>query len=166
MSWTSSSAWQTRQDIVAERIRGSISKDGTRWNCLAHCTRGNVLWTVWEVFHPTFTKRFIGCDLLQKLSEGWAYKDMDEGCHPYYYSCPLPYLEMVPEVASQNWRDEVVAYHKRRSFKLKPGMVVGLLNCVVPAVKLIEKRKFWIGKADDGRYFKIRKEHINEVICE
>lgn len=166
MGWTSSSSWQTRQDIVADRIRGSISKDGTRWNCLSHTLRGNVLWTVWEVSHPTFTKRFIGCDLLQKLEEGWAYKDMDESCHPYYYTCPVSYLDKVPEVMNQAWRDKVIAYHRLRVLKLKPGMIVGLKDCVVPAIELVENRKYWVGKSKDGKFYQVKKDHLTGVVYE
>lgn len=160
MGWTSSSAWQTRKDIIADRIQGSIQSNGTKWLCKAHSLRGNVLWTLWEVTAKGESTTIIGCDLLQKLSEGWAYKDMDESCHPYYYSCPLRYLEAAP-VLNQKWRDEVLAYHKRRSFKLREGLIVGLSGCIIDAVQLVEKRKQWIGRSKDGRLFKISKEHLS-----
>ena len=27
---------------------------------------------------------------------GWGSKDMDEGMHPYHYSCPLSFLDPAP----------------------------------------------------------------------
>jgi hypothetical protein len=33
--------------------------------------------------------------------------------HPYYYSCPLSYLDLAPE-QSADWRAGVRAYHVRR----------------------------------------------------
>lgn len=33
--------------------------------------------------------------------------------HPYYYSCPLSYLDLAPEQSAE-WRAGVRAYHARR----------------------------------------------------
>ena len=120
----------TRRELIEERKNGRERKapDGmtVRSQCLAHCYRGGVfsgvLWTVWE---RTFeedgeqvqpTERWIGCDLLQysRTDEGWGYKDLEEASGPYYFSCPLGYLEMVPEVANEQWRQEVREHHARR----------------------------------------------------
>ena len=96
---------------------------------LAHCYRGGhfsgVLWTVWE---RTFekdgeqvqpTERWIGCDLLEysRADDGWGYKDLEEASGPYYYSCPMKYLEMVPVVANEEWRRGVREYHERQRAK-------------------------------------------------
>jgi len=101
-------------------------------SCLAHCFRGGhfsgVLWSVWE---RTFTKdgqevepkrRWVQCDLLQfsKSNDGWGYKDMEESMHPYFYSCPLGYLEMVPIDqfgGNEEWRGGVRSYHQRAKEK-------------------------------------------------
>ena len=37
----------------------------------------------------------------------------DESMHPYYYTCPLSYLDLAPE-QSADWRAGVRAYHARR----------------------------------------------------
>lgn len=129
MGWLFKSG-SNRQGLIEERTKGweHVTADNmtVTSKCLAHCYRGNVfsgvLWTVWE---RTFekdgeqvqpTERRIGCDLLQysKADEGWGYKDMEESMHPYYYSCPLRYLDMVPEVASEEWRRGVREHHARR----------------------------------------------------
>ena len=47
-------------------------------------------------------------------------KDMEETAHPYYYSCPLKYLNMVPIDrfgGNAKWREEVIAHHQRRAEK-------------------------------------------------
>lgn len=122
-----------RKGLLAERIEEGqhTTPDGmtVTSTCLAHCYRGGsfsgVLWTVWE---RTFekdgqqvqpTERWIGCDLLQysRADDGWGYKDMEEAMHPYYYSCPLKYLDLVPEVANEGWREGVRQYHERRREK-------------------------------------------------
>jgi len=99
--------------------------------CLAHCYRGGafsgVLWTVWE---RTFVKdgveaqqaeRWIGCDLLRhQTGFGWGYKDMEESMFPYYFSCPLKYIGMVPIEkfgGHAEWRENVQRYHARQQVK-------------------------------------------------
>ena len=122
----------TRQGLIRERSANwdRTTDDGmvVKSNCLAHCFRGNrfsgVLWAVWE---RTFSKdnrevqpteRWITCDLLQyRMGDGWGYKDMDESMGPFYYSCPLGYLEMVPidqYGGNKQWREGVRNYHAHR----------------------------------------------------
>lgn len=89
---------------------------------LAYTLRGNVLWSVVKVTAKkpnrlnlaageSFT--YIGCTLLQRYRNEWGYKSMDESVHPYYYSCPLSYLERAP-TQSPEWRAGVRAYHDHR----------------------------------------------------
>jgi hypothetical protein len=58
-------------------------------------------------------RRYIGCHLLESSGGEWGYKSLDESVHPYYYSCPLRYLDMAP-VRSSEWREGVRAYHAGR----------------------------------------------------
>jgi len=124
----------TRKQLIAERTK-DWSREGAEGmtvtsTCLAHCYRGGafsgVLWAVWE---RTFTKggqpvkpieRWITCDLLRHQQGSWGYKDLDEAMFPYYFSCPLSYLDMVPIETyggCAEWRDGVTAYHTRQKEK-------------------------------------------------
>lgn len=98
--------------IVAECIE-SWETDACRATCLQHCVRGECLWSVWRYFDKAANaaETIIKLDLLQSDPYGWGYKPMDESVHPYYYSCPLSYLEMAPPVNEQ-WRANVRAFHK------------------------------------------------------
>ena len=127
---------QTRKELVAENTHSweRTKEDGTHLKAVAlkHCYRGNffsgVLWTVWEYTYTNLdgtikeVKRWIGCDLCRyQKNYGWGYKDMSESAHPFYYSCPLGYLNMVP-VVCEEWRKGVREYHakaleKRRNKK-------------------------------------------------
>lgn len=102
----------TRRDLIEERTKG-WERNGVVSECLAHCCRGNVLWAVWEQQHPLWTSRFISCDLMEYRG-GWGYKPMEEAMHPYYYTCPISYLRMVPFVASAEWRELVREHHARK----------------------------------------------------
>jgi len=125
-----------RRGLIEERIEGweRSNTDGLviTSTCLAHCYRGGnfsgVLWSVWE---RTFvksgdeaepTQRWIQCDLLRysKHDDGWGYKDLEEMCGPYYYSCPKKYLAMVPIEqygGNASWREQVVLHHQRTAEK-------------------------------------------------
>lgn len=128
-------AGSTRKTLIAERISNWTTEGAEGMTvtstCLAHCYRGGafsgVLWAVWK---RTFIKdeqpvkpveRWITCDLLRHQRDyGWGYKDMDESMHPYFYSCPFKYLEMVPidqYGGNAEWREGVRAYHSRQREK-------------------------------------------------
>lgn len=133
MGWLFKSG-STRRGLIAERIEGweRTNPDGLfiTSKCLAHCYRGGVfsgvLWSVWE---RTFTtddvesspkQRWIQCDLLRYQQDAWGYKDMEESMHPYYYSCPGKYLDMVPLEkfgGNAEWREQVVEHHQRAKEK-------------------------------------------------
>jgi hypothetical protein len=140
MGWTYPFG-SSRRDLIAERTRSREWQSGemtVKTACLAKCFRGGsfsgVLWIVWE---RTFTvngqevrptERWIGCDLMEyaKQFDGWGYKDLDESMHPFYYSCPLGYLEMVPLDkfgGNPEWRAGVMAYHQRQREKRKATAV-------------------------------------------
>lgn len=118
MGWLFSKS--TKKDMIQRITDRSVST-----NCihetLTSCIRGNVLWTVTEMtfladgdkYKQGQKHRYIGCFLLQGSGGEWGYKDMDESMHPYYYSCPLSYLRMVP-VANAEWREKVVRHHQKR----------------------------------------------------
>ena len=129
MGWLFSSRW-TRRDLIAERSRDWEHQrdDGLLVvsKCLAQCYRGGVfsgvLWSVWErtvvkVGQPTEPEqRWISCDLLRYEGGEWGYKDMEESMHPYYYSCPLGYIDLVPIEkygGHAEWRELVRSYHAR-----------------------------------------------------
>ena len=133
MGWLFKSG-ATRRGLIEERRKSWETTSGemlVKSVCLAHCYRGcafsGVLWSVRE---RTFTnngeevqptERWIQCDLLQYQRDyGWGYKDLEEAAHPYYYSCPLKYLNMVPLDrfgGNAEWREEVKLHHQRSAEK-------------------------------------------------
>jgi hypothetical protein len=132
-----------RKSLIKDRTSDwqRTNDDGTtiKTTCLAHCFRGNCFSGVlWSVFERTFVRddlstqpsqRWIQCDLLQysRSDDGRGYRDMEESMHPYYYSCPNKYLDLVPiETYGGNaaWRDGVRKHHqasleKRRSRRIQ-----------------------------------------------
>lgn len=135
MGWLFKSGY-TRKDLIEERTRDWERPTDTgmlvKSKCIAHCYRGGVhsgaLWSVWE---RTFekdgkeaqpTERWIACDLLRCQGGAWGYKDLDEAMGPYYFSCPLGYLDLVPIEqfgGNAEWREGVKAHHTRAAEKRK-----------------------------------------------
>jgi hypothetical protein len=130
----------TKSDIINDLI-ATEENDTRRWETIAHSVRGNVLWSVIEITYkqdqPLPAKRFIACYLLKSdKGYGWGYKDMDESMHPFYYSCPLKYLSMVPQACAE-WREGVRNYHRQRNRKVKIGEKIRLINAKVPWVEIV-----------------------------
>ncbi|QVX40765.1 hypothetical protein J4H89_23560 (plasmid) [Ralstonia solanacearum] len=112
----------SRSALIQELIKPWSTSRGA-CQVIAHTLRGNVLWSVVEVtakgdgernsLPAGQLPRYIRCDLLECSSGTWGFKPLQEAMHPYYYSCPLSYLDMAPE-QSHEWRKGVRAYHARR----------------------------------------------------
>jgi hypothetical protein len=129
MGWTFPYHTFKRSALIAERTAPSdyTRPDGVlvESRALKHCYRGNrhsgVLYIVWEqtFYEPDgiTTDRFIEVDLL-RYYETWGYKDMDESCGPRYWSCPLSYLDMVPERCPE-WRMGVREHAAKVAAKTK-----------------------------------------------
>lgn len=126
MGWLFTS--HTRFELIQRLIQpGDNAHASTR--VVAHTLRGNVLWSVVEItakvegvqknLAPGMSMRYIRCVLLQRSCDGWGYKGMDESMSPYYYTCPLRYLEMAQEL-SPDWRKLVRTYHANRRQGVKP----------------------------------------------
>lgn len=111
----------TRSDLIRELSDKSVVQlrpNGGTFATLRRCTRGNVLWALHESIDPDgVSTRFIACYLLQRSAEGWGYKDMDESMGPYYYTCPISYLDEASEPISETarkWREEVRRVDRQR----------------------------------------------------
>lgn len=101
----------TREDVIADCLRPYRTHTG-QGRVVAYRRVENVLWTIQE-FRPDFgpTDRWIGCTLLEAHGRGWGSKQMSEIEGPFQYSCPLAFLQTVPE-CNPGWREGVRAYHE------------------------------------------------------
>ncbi len=54
--------------------------------------------------------KLICCNLLDRSGSTWGVKRLDEAMGPYYYSCPLRFLDMADEL-SPSWRKAVLKCH-------------------------------------------------------
>ncbi|MCY1557711.1 hypothetical protein D9M68_945840 [compost metagenome] len=88
-----------------------------------HTLVGDVLWAVVRItarqagvmgLAAGETTCIIYCHLLESSGGDWGYKSLVEAEHPYYYSCPLRYLDMVPTQCAV-WRERVHCFHVGRT---------------------------------------------------
>ena len=144
MGW--SFGWSTRKEMVDRIIQPFFGESGMSYTCLAHTSSGGrILWSVWE----TNEKRFIRCDLTKKTSYGWGHKAMDESMYPYYFSCPLEFLELAP-VTCEEWREKVREYHAKQNRKVEIGQTIELVNATIPYVTIVSTRPLrgvYLGKS-------------------
>lgn len=143
-------------------------RDG--WTCLRHCLVGNVLWTVVQhVNAEGQTNLYLNCILLARSGGDWGYKDMGESSHPYYYSCPLAYLDLVP-VANEEWRAKVKAYHeaKKSALDIKTLNIGDVLifakTLSVPQVRVVEKEGTSLIGEYGGQHYKVRRSVLSKVV--
>lgn len=142
MGWTFTKE-ATRADIIAECIQ-EWSNGTHASRTLRHCLKGNTLWSVREITDKRTgtTERYIGCDLLiGQRGYGWGYKDLCESMDPYYYSCPLAYLDMVT-VACEVWRERVREYHAHQKRRLRVGATYTLVGRTILHVEIVSLRPF------------------------
>ncbi len=132
MGWTYPCG-ATRKSLIENRTKPwerELNDCTVKSTCLAHCFRGGrfsgVSWAVWE---RTIERNgvqvepeqcWITCDLIRCDSGEWGYKDMSEACGPFYFSCPLKYLDLVPLErygGNADWRQQVREHHARQREK-------------------------------------------------
>lgn len=107
MGWDFCDNWKTKKDLIQEILLNSP-------NCLAYRIEGTVVWSVWCSAENKEDK-YIRCDLVEydRRMKCYGHKTMDESMAPFYYSCPLKFLDMAP-VANEKWREEVRNWHAVR----------------------------------------------------
>jgi hypothetical protein len=126
MGWLYNTHPQSKDSFVKETLERNFPV-GSRLCLLDHSVRGGRLWVL---IQPDGHEPVIGLFLLERDSDGcWGRKDMDESMGPYYYDCPLRWLERAPEPPScpvdghagsrRTWRDFVRDHHTQQAVNRK-----------------------------------------------
>lgn len=113
--------WVTRRGctmygIIRDLLRGE-ENDYTRWRVLDYEVCGeqgkSVLWTATEILHKETREieKIIVCILLKYHNGNWAYRWLEEGCLPHYYSCPKRIRDAVP-ARREEWREKCRKWNK------------------------------------------------------
>jgi hypothetical protein len=104
----------SREELISRLI--APKDDGRLFvETLAHEAQDEVLWSVEFRGQKTEDRgqsgNFIVVYLLDSHRDNWGYKALEESMHPFYYSCPLCFLDLAPEQCPA-WRKGVRKYHE------------------------------------------------------
>lgn len=150
------------------------------------CMRGTISGTLYTVEERQWLRkatrevvhsiRFIGVYLIKFYKPkkddwqgGWGYKPMDESCGPVEVSCPLKYLDMVPDPGSYatEWRKNVREWHARKKRYLpKLGEKVQVDNGLsingekFAYVTYVSSIKGGMGKTPEGQLVRGIRKHL------
>ncbi len=131
--------WSSRKDLV-DHVTATFENDQRRISVIKKFYSGNNLWTVWErqsKVAPTDKERFIvvflilgGNNCTGGQGHGWGYKDVSEDMGPCEVTCPLSFLDMVPDPGgyATAWRERVRKHWATRNQKIVVGQTVILTN--------------------------------------
>jgi hypothetical protein len=169
MGWIYSASWPTKSAMI-EHCTGPEMM-GDKLTTLAKAIRGNALWTVIEYTSDggSYPKghRAILCFLLGsdvKRGGGWGYKDMDESMGPVEVSCPVKFLDMVPDPGgyATEWRAKVRAAAAKRAVKIAVGDTLVLRTGCTPS-SLVCTSVTPLRAAAHGITYRIRRGLIDRV---
>jgi len=144
MGWTFEHG-ASRADII-KRVTASEENEHGRWTTLAYCTKGNVLWHVFEWYRKDRgeTRNVIGCTLLAPhKAVGWGYK--------------------APE-ASAEWRRLVREWHARMSRRVAIGDIWSLVGCKVRMVEITSVRPLRGRGKHDGVLYRLSRKYLGDKL--
>lgn len=124
---------------------------------------------LWVVLDNPYAIVYVKVEVGSGKDKGWVYyKSITESEHPYYYDCPIEFLNMVPRQC-QEWRDKVIAFHQKKVDKKKVvyevGMTIALEGSTLFYATLTGKiNRCWYGKCSDGILYRIPRKMMGEII--
>ena len=180
--------WRERRDLVNHVTTGSPRKfykagELARRSAfyttevLARFCSGNDVWAVFKntieyaesedsPVTETVEKKFIVLFMVRGGRGSWGYKDVSESMGPYSYSCPLKFLDMVPQADGEyaaGWREKVRSYWAKKNVKLTIGARVILKDSCKPNRLTVTSVKPLMGRSDNGTTFRIPRRYIEGV---
>ena len=154
MGWDSSTAWNTKAKAKAY-LDDSIKRSG--WTIHDTKASRDGQWYLIE----RQGEMIIYLGLMKKGRGEYAIKTISESMGPYYFDCPLKWLDLAP-VASQEWRDKVKELHQRKALKLEIGLTFELYGKRYKVDRYSEIRKRWMVKDESGMVWALRPGQVKD----
>lgn len=158
----------SRRELIDDLTRESISPEGEVFRTLQKCFRGNTMYALHESGQKGNLHKWIGIYLIQRGGPYWGYKAMSEDMHPYYYDCPVSFLDEADEPttkAASEWRAIVRDLAAKRVMKKpKKGETWTLVGCKVSKVTVTSLRPLW-GRGENGITYKIKRAYLGEKVA-
>lgn len=102
MGWTSNDGG--RENVTKRQRQPWTTVSGNTVTVLKHHRHKDQDWFLCEVRDPA--GNFVSKSIQLTVWEGGAHKEMSAAMHPYYYGCPVSWLDEVPE-ENATWRAAV-----------------------------------------------------------
>lgn len=153
----------TKEMIVSDL---NFQNDTVSSQVLKTSSYGNQFWILRKI-QIEGKELFVTADVfLMSHKDGMTYyKEINIACGPYYYHCPLTWLEMITVVGDSidNWKDSVRKYWAKKEIEIVPGMNLNFQN---NSYEVIEKytSHFWTVRRSDGKLFKMKNQFIKDSI--
>jgi len=162
MGWTFAYSKSYGRKELIESLR-SPTRHGPQTRILRACAIGNHHWYLAQ----TGDEIWIGLDLMAGggRNSGWGHKSMTETCGPYYFDCPLSYLDAAsaPTGHAVEWRQKVREYWSARKARPTPatGLAVSYNNVDYILVRKLDKGLGWeAARVTDGHHFRIKAKQL------
>jgi len=165
MGWSFANSKSFDKTACVAELR-SQRRFGEGWELLRSSVVGNHHWYL--VKRPNGISA-IGLDLMASggRNEGWGYKSMGEECGPYYYDCPLSFLDAASateNAIANEWRLKVRAHHARKtSQKAFAGQVVSYGSDTYTLVAPAGPRKGWTVTNSSGCRYRMNVKQLAQA---
>lgn len=161
MGTVSCSAWKTKKDVVNELTR-DLTRSG--FNVLGQKGSADGVWYLIE----KDGEKTIYFGKIQKNGGEFFLKTMSEDMGPYYFTCPLKFIDKASEPKGQNakeWREKVRSYHASAKKELEVGIKIKLYGNVytVASKHVLGRGANWIVTNEQGQRFRLKRTQIRDI---
>jgi hypothetical protein len=155
----------TKDQVVHDELQNV----GAFASVLAHRSIGNRLWFLAQNRSGEQSGRiWIGLTLIDCRNGQASVKNMDESCGPYYFDCPLAFLDRAdPPIGPHSgpWRDKVREFHANRAAKraaIRAGLRVAYDGRIYELRSSLGRRG-WEVLRDDGVLFRMKARQLQQA---
>ncbi|QRY31872.1 hypothetical protein JVX96_00655 [Variovorax sp. PDNC026] len=152
-----------------QAIHDELISVATASTVLAHRAIGNRLWFLAQTRSGEHAGRiWIGLTLIDSRRREVAVKSMDETVGPYYYDCPLSFLDRADAPVGPYagpWREQVRAFHASRSARraaIRPGLRVSYEGQTY-ILRHSLGRRGWQVQREDGMVFRMKTRQLQQA---
>jgi hypothetical protein len=161
MGTVSCSNWKTKKDVVNE-LTHDLARSG--FNVLGQKGAAEGVWYLIE----KNGEKTIYFGKIEKNRGEFFLKTMSEDMGPYYFTCPLKFIEKASEPKSeyaQAWREKVRTYHAAANKKLSVGVKIKLYDNLYTVVSqhVLGRGSNWIVTNEQGQRFRLKRTQIRDI---
>lgn len=152
-----------------QAIHDELTSVGSSSTVLAHRAIGNRLWLLAQTRSGEHAGRiWIGLTLIDSRRGEVAVKCMDETVGPYYYDCPLTFLDRADAPVGPYagpWREQVHAFHANRAARraaIRQGLRVSYDGRTY-VLRHSLGRRGWEVQREDGMVFRMKARQLQQA---